>query len=141
MPLTCDRFASAADHMLPFYNTYMPCLSRMPVDAFAQRDWMVHQNWCHPPPSILGKLVHFLLAFDTLPCCVVYVPYWPAHPWFSPLLTACSWAVRFERTTPPLMSDSPFDYCLFGLQTPLTMWGPHVRWLRAPASGVGMGAL
>ena len=59
-PLTCDRFATAQDHMLPFFNTFMPSSARAPVDAFAQCDWMLQRNWCHPPTHILDKLVHFL---------------------------------------------------------------------------------
>ncbi len=34
-PLTCDRFASVHDHVLPYFNTFMPDPARMPVDAFA----------------------------------------------------------------------------------------------------------
>ena len=59
-PLTCDRFATAQDHMLPYFNTFMPSSARAPVDAFAQFDWMLQCNWCHPPTHILDKLVHFL---------------------------------------------------------------------------------
>lgn len=34
-PPTCDRFASDRDHVVAFYNTFMPLPARMPVDAFA----------------------------------------------------------------------------------------------------------
>ena len=66
-PLTCDRFASAHDHVLPFFNTFMPSVARMPVDAFAQGDWVHHVNWCHPPPQIIDKLVYFLDSMDYEP--------------------------------------------------------------------------
>ena len=92
-PLSCDRFASSQDHVLPFFNTYMPDPARMPVDAFAQNDWMHHANWCHPPPQIIGKLVYFLDSLDFEPSCVIFCPYWPAHHWFSTLLTKAGWVL------------------------------------------------
>lgn len=131
-PLTCDRFASPRDHMLPFFNTYMPSAARAPIDAFAQCDWMLYRNWCHPPAHILDKLVHFLDGMSFAPSCVIFTPYWPAHSWFSPLLNQADWVLRVAKATPPLTQKTPFDYCLFGIQTPLTMWGPALHWLKEP---------
>ncbi len=102
-PLTCDRFASDSDHILPYYNTFMPLAARFPVDAFAQHDWLAHCNWCHPPPQIIDKLVYFLDALNFEPKCVIYCPYWPAHSWFSTLLSRSGWVLRVGSSTPPLL--------------------------------------
>ena len=102
LPLTCDRFASARDHVLPFFNTFMPDVARMPVDAFAQSDWLHHVNWCHPPPQIIDKLVYFLDSLNFEPPCVIFCPYWPAHSWFSTLLARAGWVLRVGKNVPPL---------------------------------------
>lgn len=131
-PLTCDRFASDRDHVLDYYNTFMPQPAHAPVDAFAQCDWVTHRNWCHPAPQIIDKLVYFLDGMSFEPSCVIFCPYWPAHPWFGTLLTRSEWVLRVSKHAPPLQSDTPFDYVLFGLQSPLRFWGPDLQWIKEP---------
>ena len=91
------------DHVLPYFNTFMPDPARMPVDAFAQSDWMRHVNWCHPPPQIIDKLVYFLDSLNFEPPCVIFCPYWPAHSWFSTLLAKSGWVLRVGKNVPPLL--------------------------------------
>lgn len=104
----------------------------MPIDAFAQHDWHLHRNWCHPPPHILDKLTDFLSCFKPIPSCVVFTPYWPAHTWFTGLLDLADWALRVPRDIPPVSSTPPFDFVLFAIQTPLRHWPPGLRWIRVP---------
>lgn len=110
----------------------MPTAARAPIDAFAQCDWMLHRNWCHPPVHILDKLVYFLDGMSFGPSCVIFTPYWPAHSWFSTLLNQADWVLRVNKATPPLTRQTPFDYCIFGIQTPLGLWGPNLQWVKKP---------
>jgi hypothetical protein len=84
-PFTVDRFATTENRRVPWFNSRWLCPLTGGVDAFAQTDWGVHNNWCNPPFSLLFRLVGFL---ETLPVvrATVLAPVWPAAPWFRRLL-------------------------------------------------------
>jgi hypothetical protein len=76
--LSVDRFADPGNNVLPRYNTYYPSEYGAPIDAFAQGDWGVEGNYCHPPVALLNRLVSFLRGLPCPAVTVVLAPYWPA---------------------------------------------------------------
>jgi hypothetical protein len=83
-PHTIDRFASHTNHLLPAFNSYMWCPATAGVDAFAQRDWAAHNNWCHPPTNLVGHTVAIIL--EQRATATLVAPLWRAAPWWPSLV-------------------------------------------------------
>ena len=78
-PFSVDRFASHLSTQLPVFNSKWWSPGCIGVDCFSQA-WEEHNNWCVPPPSLLGQLYHFLCK---VPChATVAMPCWPSAPWW-----------------------------------------------------------
>lgn len=84
-PHSIDRFASHSTAQLKRFNSLFldPCSSG--VDAFAQRDWEAHNNYCFPPFSQLPQLISLLRACRHVKATII-APYWPTAPWMEVLL-------------------------------------------------------
>ena len=54
---TIDRFACQANTLLPKYNSLFLDEYTTGVDAFAQKDWLEHTNFVHPPVSIMPRVL------------------------------------------------------------------------------------
>eukprot|EP01046_Picozoa_sp_COSAG06_P001403 COSAG06_NODE_45_length_29559_cov_23.840835_21_plen_209_part_00 len=81
---TVDRFASADNCLLPWYNSLHADLRAEAEDCYSQ-DWSDEVNWCHPSINCLDQLVHFLR--ESPAAATVVPPYWPGKAWFRELLT------------------------------------------------------
>lgn len=74
---TIDRFATAANRVMPTFNSYFHEPGCDGVDAFAQTNWQEHVNFCNPPFSTMGKLVKFLHTYDPpQPPTIIIAPRW-----------------------------------------------------------------
>ena len=82
-PHTIDRYASAANALLPRWNCLLPDARSAGAGALAQR-WEGENSFAFPPPSELPRIAQFLFEHPGAPCTVV-TPYWPAQPWFQVL--------------------------------------------------------
>lgn len=79
-PHTIDRFASELNHQVGLFNSWSWCPGTGGVNAFAQGDWRVHNNWCNPPFWLIGRLILFLREVGV--AASVVVPCWPRQPWW-----------------------------------------------------------
>ena len=83
---TIDRFATAANRLLPTFNSYFHEPGCNGVDAFAQTNWQDHINFCNPPFGMIGKLIKFLHTHrPPYPPTIVIAPRWYQQPWFQRL--------------------------------------------------------
>ena len=89
---TIDRFASDLNKLCELFNSQQWCPGTGGVDAFAQTDWLLHNNWCNPPFWLIGRLLRFLRARGA--SATIIVPHWPGRQWW-PLL--CPDGVHFDR--------------------------------------------
>ena len=87
-PHTVDRFASHLSALLPRFNSRWWCPGCEAVNAFAQ-SWSGENNWCAPPPRLLGELIVFLRHASCH--ATVIVPEWPSAPWWPAWHPASSW--------------------------------------------------
>ena len=78
-PFSVDRFASHLSKQLPRFNSRWWNPGCEAVDAFTQ-DWSEENNWCVPPPSLLGNVLAFLSSTNCH--AAVLIPEWPAAPWW-----------------------------------------------------------
>ena len=89
---TIDRFGSELNKLCALFNSERWCPGTGGVDAFAQGDWLLHNNWCNPPFWLIGRLIRLLRALGA--SATVIVPHWPGRQWW-PLL--CPDGVHFAR--------------------------------------------
>lgn len=80
---TVDRFASDRNHLCERFNSYYWCPGTGGVDALAQTDWLIENNWCNPPFWMIGRVVAFLR--EARASATVIVPHWPGQPWWAML--------------------------------------------------------
>ncbi|XP_066982817.1 uncharacterized protein [Macrobrachium rosenbergii] len=59
-PHTVDRFASALTTQLPTYNSRYWDPNGMRVDALAQSDWHLENNFINPPIRLLDRVLHLI---------------------------------------------------------------------------------
>ncbi len=88
-PVTIDRFASYTSAQCRVYNSQFADPATSGIDAFAQKDWLQHVNYCNPPWELLLRLVDFLEQFEHMHAVVV-APLWPNAVWFAKLLSLAS---------------------------------------------------
>lgn len=84
--------------MLPVYNSAFLDNHTSGVDAFAQDDYMMHVNYCHPPIAVIPRLVTFLSLNWPRAKCIIIFPYWTAQAWFLPMCKLCN-AIYFLPAT------------------------------------------
>ena len=82
-PHTMDRFASMQTTHLHVYNSWHWDPGTSGVDALAQQDWAVHNNFVNAPFRLIGKILNVILCQRAE--ATIIVPYWPAQRWFRRL--------------------------------------------------------
>ena len=60
-PHTIDRFATCINHQLPIFNSRFWDPVTSGVDALAQTDWAVHNNYVCPPFRLLPKILQVII--------------------------------------------------------------------------------
>ncbi len=82
-PHTIDRFASCTNAQVELFNSRFWEPLTAGVDALAQTDWDVHNNWVNPPfcllPKVLSKVV------EQKAHATVIAPVFRGQPWFQTL--------------------------------------------------------
>ena len=97
-PCTIDRFACNDNALLPRYNSYFLDGRSSGVDAFAQKDFLQHVNFVHPPIALLDKVHKLMSTHWPLACFVVVFPKWTTQPWFKPVVDACDIVLQLPVT-------------------------------------------
>ena len=79
-----DRFASMHNNLVAFYNSryWDPWCSG--VDALAQDDWHIHNNFINCPFNLLHQVISKIQSSGAV--ATVIAPWWPGRPWFHHLL-------------------------------------------------------
>lgn len=82
-PHDIDRFASMTTTQLHLYNslTYDPFT--VGVDALAQKDWSVMNNYVNAPFFLIPRVLDVIESQRAI--ATVIAPIWPAQPWFRRL--------------------------------------------------------
>ena len=75
-PHSIDRFAYAASSQLPIYNSRFLDPNGMKVDALAQKDWSVENNFVNPPIRLLDKVLDVVRQQKAH--ATIIAPWWPA---------------------------------------------------------------
>jgi ribonuclease HI len=94
-PHSMDRFASHTNHVLARFNSLHHCPDTEGVNALAQTDWALHNNWCNPPFGLILDLLEVLRKFQAEASIVV--PMWPSRPWWPMLLASPTHFRSFVR--------------------------------------------
>ena len=79
-PHTCDRFASHNNTQIPRFHSFFWCPGTAGVDAFAQPDWSVHNNWCYPPFDLIPRVLGIVTQQQAR--ATLIIPVWPSRPWW-----------------------------------------------------------
>ena len=82
-PRTVDKFALELTTQLPRYNSMLHDPSTSAVDALAQQDWQLENNWVNPPFWMLSKILAKI--WECKAESSIVAPWWPAQPWFRQL--------------------------------------------------------
>lgn len=83
-PHTIDRFASVLTTQLDNFNSryYNPMAAG--VDALAQQDWALQNNYVNPPFRLIPKILDVLKAQRAT--ATIIAPAWKAQPWYRKLV-------------------------------------------------------
>ena len=99
---TIDRFADMINHQVPVYNSlYLDPLTSG-VDALAQTNWKVHNNYVNAPFFLIPKILNVIITQKAW--ATVIAPMWPAQPWFNVLK-------RLAVTLPLRLPNSQRLFC------------------------------
>ena len=106
-PHSIDRFASMTSTQLPVYNSRFWDPNGMLMDALAQKDWGVENNFVNPPIRLLDKVMDIVQQQKAH--ATVIAPWWPAQTWFSSLkrMSVCSPIRIFKQAIIPLNPAVP----------------------------------
>ena len=83
-PHSIDRFSSHTNHLIPTFNSRFWCPGTHGVDAFAQKDWAAHNNWCNAPFSRIGQVLAILAHQGAV--ATLITPFWPSALWWPALM-------------------------------------------------------
>ena len=106
-PHSVDRFASLVSTQLPIYNSRFLDPNGMKVDALAQTDWGLENNFVNPPIRLLNKVIEIVQQQEAH--ATVIAPWWPAQTWFNNLvkLSICPPIRVFRKAIIPLNPAVP----------------------------------
>ena len=82
---TIDRFADITNFKVPIYNSLYWDPLTSGVDALAQKDWALHNNFVNPPIALIPKILDIIIAQRA--DATIIAPHWPAQPWYRTLRT------------------------------------------------------
>ena len=84
-PHTIDRFASMMTTQIPNYNSLYWDPLTSGVDALAQMDWSLSNNYVNAPFGLLPRILDIVIKQQAT--ATVIAPMWPAQIWFQKLTT------------------------------------------------------
>ena len=113
---TIDRFADLTNFQCNTYNSLHWDPYTSGIDALAQRDWMIHNNFVNPPIQLIPEVLNVIKSQKAT--ATIVAPFWPAQPWTNTLLTL-SIAQPFA-----LPSLSKVSWCMGKNPEPMK----NVRW-------------
>ena len=137
--LDIDRFATAANTLLPRFNSYFAEQGSCGTDAFAQNDWAQLRNFCNPPFSQLPRLLQYLSNTAPTAICVVIAPKWVQQHWFQGFFHLADTTlllphrpdlvriIQGDQTTPPYLKNRSWRLCAFIINTPLVSPPPFPK--------------
>jgi hypothetical protein len=82
-PHTIDRFATVMNTHLPTYNSRYADPNTSGVDALAQQDWAMHNNFVNPPFRLIPKILQVIETQGAH--ATLIAPWWEAQTWFQKL--------------------------------------------------------
>ena len=82
-PHSIDRFASVTTTQLQTYNSRFADPQTHGIDALAQQDWRLHNNYVNPPFRLIPRVLDVVQAQQAE--ATLIAPYWPSQPWFGKL--------------------------------------------------------
>ena len=83
-PHTCDRFASLISAQVKKYNTMYYDPKTSGIDALAQTDWKMENNFVNCPFFLIPKVLR--VVSDQKAEATIIAPKWPAQTWYRKLL-------------------------------------------------------
>lgn len=86
-PHTIDRFADLTHHVCPRYNSLFSDPYTSGIDALAQTDWSIENNFVNPPFCLIGQVLRVIIQQKAK--ATIIAPVWRAQPWF-PILQRLS---------------------------------------------------
>ena len=104
-PHTVDRFASCVNTQIARYNSRFHDPFCEGVDALAQQNWAIENNYVNPPFRLLPKVLQVVETQKAV--ATVIAPFWPAQAWFSKLKA-------LSVTTPIRIPNSPLAIHFMG---------------------------
>lgn len=84
-PHSIDRFATFTNSQLPVFNSRFWDPKTAGIDALAQIDWDVHNNYVNAPFRLLPRIIQKIK--ETRAWATVIAPLWPGQPWFQQMKT------------------------------------------------------
>jgi len=91
-PHSYDRFASLTNTHLALYNSRFHDPLTSGVDALAQNNWKIHNNYVNAPFRLIPEVLK--VVSEQKATATIIAPWWPAQPWFRKL--------RHLSVSPPL---------------------------------------
>lgn len=82
-PHTMDRFATLANRQLLNFNSLYAEPLTSGVDALAQTDWAVHNNFVNAPFRMIQQVLDVVQTQKAE--ATIIAPRWPAQPWYQTL--------------------------------------------------------
>jgi len=82
-PHTIDRFATGMNNLLPIYNSRFAEPGTCGIDALAQQDWAVHNNYVNPPFRLIPQVLQIISKQKAY--ATIIAPKWPSQPWYQKL--------------------------------------------------------
>lgn len=78
-PHSVDRMASAENHKLPRFFSRFYAQGTEGVDCFLVQDWSTENNYVHPDPNVLSRVIEHILRCRAVGTLVI--PEWPSARW------------------------------------------------------------
>ena len=85
VPHTVDRFAAAHNTHLKTYNSLRWDTNTSGIDALAQEDWNIHNNFVNPPLWLIPKVLKIIKQQEAH--ATLIAPNWHAQPWHQEMLS------------------------------------------------------
>ena len=82
-PHTIDRFASLKSRQLPRFNSRYAEPESCGVDALAQTNWGMENNFVNPPFALLNRVLDTIVTHKAY--ATIIAPRWTSQPWFRKL--------------------------------------------------------
>ena len=118
-PHTCDRFASYLTCVHPNYNSFHADPYSSGVDALAQSDWGINNNFINAPLRLMNHIINKVVATKAMATFIA--PRWDAMLWCRNL--------KLLSVTPPVKLPRVEQFCIpVGIGIPEPFKNKKWRW-------------